>query len=257
MGELARGALELVFPERCASCGVAIEEGASLCALCAESLDCPGPFACSRCGEPQPPPGPLAAAIAEARAGQPPTIVCSRCRAVPPAFARAQAPYLYGGALATAIGRLKFAGLRELAAPLGRTLAPALIEVVANVEPPAMIVAVPLHPRRLRAREFNQALLLARAAAAAVRAAGGHTPPLDPTALRRTIDTLPQIGLPPPKRAANVRRAFRASARVAGYDVVLVDDVLTTGATANACARALMEAGARRVVVLTLARAAP
>lgn len=213
-----QGLLELCFPARCAACGRRVSEGAALCDLCGESLE-----------------------------------------PAPPGCAGGRAPYLYGGQLAVALGRFKFDGHPEVAAPLGALLAPALAEALHEVGAAALVVPVPLHPRRLRRREFNQALLLLRAARATLRRAGARDVPApDPGALRRVRDTRPQIELGASERQANVADAFRADPRrVAGRVVLLVDDVLTTGATAASCVRALRAAGAVRVEVLTLARAVP
>ncbi len=122
-----------------------------------------------------------------------------------------------------------------------------------------LIVPVPLHRRRLRAREFNQATELAaalRETARALDAPLGRVA-LDARALERTRDTPPQTGLDAPQRRRNVLDAFavRDPARVRGRRVLLVDDVMTTGATADACAAALDRAGAAAVLVLTLCRA--
>jgi ComF family protein len=214
---LGQGLLELLFPARCAACGRRGAEGVALCAVCAESLVPAAPGA-----------GP-------------------------------RAPYLYGGQLAVAIARFKFEGHPEVAGPLGALLAPALGEALAALPPGPLLVPVPLHPRRLRRREFNQALLLLRAARTALRRAGrGAAPAPDVHALRRVRDTRPQVELGATARLANVAGAFRADPRrVAGRDVLLVDDVLTTGATVGACAAALRAAGAARVEALTLARALP
>jgi ComF family protein len=240
---LGRGLLEIAFPARCAACGRRVPEAAALCELCALSVEGPGPARCGRCGEP------LAAAPAPGLDAR-----CGRCLAAPPAFTRASAPYRHEGALATAVSRFKFGGRPELARPLGALLAPALDEALGRGA--ELVVPVPLHPRRLREREFNQALLLAARAAAALARGAARPPRPDARALVRRRPTRPQIGLTPAERAANVRGAFAADgARVAGRAVLLVDDVLTTGATADACARALLEAGARAVEVLTLTRA--
>jgi ComF family protein len=145
--------------------------------------------------------------------------------------------------------QLKYAGRRRSAGRLAETLLeePAVRALVATSD---VLVPVPLHPRRLRERGFNQSALLAREIA---RRTGKAT---CPDALRRRLDTVPQAGLSAAARRRNVRDAFAVQRRaaVAGRTVVLVDDVLTTGATALACARRLGEAGAREVRLLTVAR---
>lgn len=218
-----RGFLELVFPPRCAACGVLGQE--PFCPACAEAVD-PAPPGCRRCGRPG-----LDA-------------VCGACLAQPPAFDAVRPGGLLGGPLADAIHALKYRGRPALARPLGEWLA-------ARVELPegAKLVPVPLAPRRRRERGHDQAALLAEALA---RAAGRERLR---RALRRVRDTPPQVGRDRAARARNVQGAFAASSEVAGQDVVLVDDVVTTGATADACARALKAAGARSVVVVSLARA--
>ena len=167
---------------------------------------------------------------------------CRPCRERAPPFATARAPYLHGGALCEAIHRLKYGGAEELARPLAM-----LFE---GCEPPrAQVVAhIPLHPARLRARGYDQAALLARELA---RRLGLPARAL----LDRVRPTRPQVGLDRTRREANVGGAFRARRAAAGLRVCLVDDVLTTGATAAAAARALLAAGAARVEVRTLSRA--
>ncbi|MFN8545876.1 MAG: phosphoribosyltransferase family protein [Candidatus Binatia bacterium] len=142
--------------------------------------------------------------------------------------------------------RLKFEGRRTVAATLGDLLA-ARYPFAAD----ALVVPVPLHPRRLRARGFNQALLLAH------RLARRRCLDLGVRALVRLRDTAAQADLGADGRQANIRAAFavRQPATVVGRAIVLVDDVMTTGATANACASALRAAGAERVDVLTVGRA--
>jgi ComF family protein len=145
--------------------------------------------------------------------------------------------------LARAVRALKFRGHRAVAATLGEAMARVLPS-----GPHDLVVPVPLHVARLRERGYNQAVLLARALA---RTAGLH---VMPSGLVRRRPTPAQADLDAVARRANVRGAFVAPARLAGAAVVLVDDVLTTGATADACARALRAAGARRVSVLTVGR---
>ncbi len=188
---------------------------------------------CARCGIPRPP------SVA----------TCAACLAHPPAFdvARALGLYLAEGAqlnpLASAVRALKFRGHRAVAGTLGRAMAG-----IVPAGPHDLVIPVPLHVSRLRERGYNQAALLARALA---RTAGLA---LLPNGLVRRRPTPAQAELDAGARRTNVHAAFVASARVAGAAVVLVDDVLTTGATADACARALRDAGARRVSVVTVGR---
>lgn len=158
------------------------------------------------------------------------------------------AVFAYGGAVATAIVRLKYACRSDLAARFGSVMGAAASEreLAAAID---VVVPVPLHPRRLAERGFDQAALLAGPVAR--RLAVRHAP----RALIRTRDTPRQASLDRSARTSNVTAAFecRAPARVNGRRVLLVDDVRTTGATLRACAEALREAGAREVVSLVLA----
>jgi ComF family protein len=223
--------LELLYPERCAACDE-LCEAPGLCARCAQSLYPTAPC-CPVCALPE---------------GGPHGVLCRRCRLSPPPYARLVAPWRYGGELAAAIRRFKYGGARgggrpELARPLGRML---MSFLPGDVD---LVVAVPLHPRRLRERGFNQAEALARAARPPA-AVAGHV-------LKRRRATDEQAGLSRAARARNVAGAFavRDERRVRGRRVLLVDDVVTTGATVSACARALRAAGAAVVVVAALARA--
>lgn len=146
---------------------------------------------------------------------------------------------------------LKYGGRRRAAGRLAAALLeePAVRLLVATSD---VLVPVPLHPRRLRERGYNQSALLAREIGRRTGTAAC------PDALVRRLDTAPQAGLSAAARRRNVREAFavRRAASVAGRTVVLVDDVLTTGATALACARRLEEAGAGEIRLLTVARVA-
>lgn len=222
--------VDLVLPRRCPGCSqvLALPAGHGFCDLCWQTVilvDDP----CARCGLPDC--GPL----------------CAKCRAEPPPFATTSAPWVYGGQLALAIQGLKYNGLSHHCRPLG-----ALLRDLHLPEPIDRALPVPLHRKRLRQRGFNQAALLA------VEALQGTGVKVHFDLLRRTRDTTCQAGLDLPSRQENVRGAFSASHNgVSGERLLLVDDVMTTGATVTECARTLISAGAKEVHVLTLARAVP
>lgn len=225
--------LAVVFPQACPACHQSLDRPTRgpLCGTCWLSLPRHPQPACA-CGGPASPAG-----------------ACGRCRRGLSPFGAGASLGPYEGALRTAIHELKYGGQRRVAARLAEA---ALREssVRALLEPGAVLVPVPLHPRRRRERGFNQSELLAREIARRTHA------PVAPSALVRRADTPPQTGLSAAARRANVRGAFavRQRARITGRCVVLIDDVFTTGATAQACARALREAGAADVRLLTMAR---
>lgn len=222
----ARALLELVYPPRCAACGEPVR-AEPFCPVCAGAVD-PVPAGCLRCGAPGPDP------------------LCGACLASPPAFDAVQAGGLFGGPLADAVHALKYGNRPALARPLGAWLA-----ARARLPDGALVVSVPLGRARRIARGYDQAALLADAVARASGARGRRLR----GALRRVRETPPQVGRTRTERAQNVAGAFEATGAVAGRDLVLVDDVVTTGATADAAARALRRAGAHSVRVLALARA--
>jgi len=187
---------------------------------------------------------------------------CRACRRAPFAFVEVVAACEYGGALADAIVRMKHGSWRDLARRLARLLVDPLALVLARGGFTAAdaLMPVPLHARKLRRRGFNQALELARLACALLgrRApvASPGLPALERRLLIRIRDTRELGRMGPAARREEVAGAFAVSdaRRVRGRRVLLVDDVLTTGATLNECARALVAAGSREVRVVALAR---
>ncbi len=233
-----RALLDLLFPPRCAGCR---RRGAWFCPACTGLLQSLAPPWCARCGAPLPP--------AAGRA-----VLCRPCRDGGPfALDWARAAFLFADPLREAIHRFKYKGERARAEGLGAALIPLLERHGSGVGDgaiaEALIVPVPLDPARRRGRGFNRAEELARVLAT------GSGRPVD-GGLARVRATRPQVGLDRAARRANVRGAFAwRGAALVGRPVVLVDDVMTTGATAEECAVALKAAGVGGVGLLTVARA--
>lgn len=240
---LWRSLLDLLYPPACLACRRPTP-APGFCSTCRAAIrTCTAP-GCRRCGTPF-----LQAALVE--------YDCSRCGRRPPAYRRARARALYrsGGPAAdplpAVLQRYKYG--RDV------TLAPVLGDLVAEAELARggdydLIVPVPLHRERLRWRGFNQSLLLARHIARRIDT------PVAPRLLCRTRPTAPQVDLDEKARQANVAGAFAVAAsdarRLRDRRILLVDDVLTTGATVDECSKALRRGGAAVVDVLVLARAA-
>ncbi len=168
----------------------------------------------------------------------------------------ARAVGIHQGGLKELVHGLKYRGRRDLAHPMGRMLHDTF-ERYWHTPPVDAVVPIPLHVKRLRQRGFNQSALLLRAwQRASSEAAVGWTPPSCSTALLRTRRTAPQTGLSRRERRRNMRGAFTVDekAGLEGQRLVLLDDVLTTGATVEEAARVLMAAGAASVDVLTFTR---
>lgn len=238
--------LDLVFPAMCPVCGGPLGAGRRdpLCGACWEGVERLTPPWCWTCGLPfgRFAGGEWASADHAHR--------CADCRRHPPAFSYARAAARYGGVVREALHAFKFLGRRALAGPLGDLMAE-MGRLSLPVPDPDLLIPVPLHPRRERERGFNQSLLLAR------RLGRAWGLPVRVDILARTVATPPQTDLGAEERRANVRRAFalRRPELVAGRHVILVDDIVTTGSTAGACAARLREGGAATVGVVSVARA--
>lgn len=230
--------LDLAYPPTCLVCREAVGAQGGLCARCWQEMSfIERPF-CERLGSPF-------GREEGARDG----MISAEAAAYPPVFHRARAVALYGGGAQSLVSRLKFHDRLELAEPMGRWMARAGAELLGDA---ALLLPMPLHRLRLAERRYNQAAELARIVSRE------SATPMDTLTLERVKRTQPQVGLSRSQRAANLAGAFRVepegAARILGLNLVLIDDVLTTGATANAAARALLRAGAARVDLLVFAR---
>jgi ComF family protein len=236
--------LNLIYPDTCFLCSAptARRQDCGVCASCwQKALELKiVPPVCLCCGLPF------------HNFGEDAGHLCGNCLLEAPAFSAARSFGYYTGEMATLIQGLKFQGRRNLTALLAPLLARTLSESWEREEFD-LIVPVPLHPRRRRNRGYNQSGLLAQALSAQIAV------PFGDRALRRIRPTLPQVGLSNPQRLENVRKAFVCPdpPKVSGKRILLVDDVITTGATTASAAQALLRAGCFRVSVLTVARALP
>ncbi|MFQ5893422.1 MAG: ComF family protein, partial [Nitrospinota bacterium] len=232
---------DVLFPRRCLTCEAFLPDRphAHLCPACTEQVSGYPDPSCETCGQPFWTFG-ASFIAADAR--------CGLCRTHPPPFVKARAVGLYRGYLKRLILLMKYRPKAQAAFALGGFLAEAYPRLFGDLVPEA-VVPIPLHTERFLEREFDQSVLMAR------RLAWEAGWPLRRW-LRRVRPTPPQSRLSRAGRHANVRRAFAVAprARPEGRTVLLVDDVLTTGATAREAARALVQAGARAVYVYTAAR---
>jgi ComF family protein len=240
--DVSNAALRLLLAPECAACAAPLDRPLSgpICPACWRGVARLTPPWCRRCGDA------VNADLGNAGPREGEHGSCVRCRQHPPAFEVARSAGRYDGALRQIIHAFKYANRRTLSAPLA-----ALLSDVGRplLEEADGAVPVPLHPWRRIRRGFNQADDLAQHLGLPIL-----------RVLRRCRHGPPQAGLPAGRRRANVRAAYAVRWRPAGCGVrgrvlVLVDDVMTTGATLDACSRALLEAGARSVRALTVARA--
>jgi len=237
--QLINRVVHTLLPVDCTSCGEALWDDPIpfFCQPCwSQIASVQGPV-CPRCSFPFPSPVALAHS---------PFHLCGPCRRRPPAYTKAWTLYAYKSPLREAISKFKYHGKVTLARPLADLM------IAAFAHPPEIdcILPVPLHPLRLREREYNQSLLLADCLSRHYKV------PVLCNVLLRTRHTLPQTGLNRAARLKNLRRSFTVTqpARITGKHLLLVDDVFTTGTTVNECAKTLRKAGAGEVYVETLAR---
>lgn len=236
MRALCRAGLDLALPPLCPSCRAPLAGGPGLCADCWSKLSLIEPPYCVRLGIPfayDPGPG----------------LLSMEAIANPPAYDRARAAVRYDDIARKLVHAFKYTDRLDLAPMMGRWMARAGHELLVEAD---ALVPVPLHWRRLWGRRFNQSATLAGVIS------GSCGVPVLHDALKRVRATPQQVGLSKIQRADNVQGAFQVSpeksADVSGRRLVLIDDVLTSGATVDTCARVLLRAGAAHVDVLVFAR---
>lgn len=235
VNSIFEASLDLLFPQHCTLCGLRSGRGIPLCPACQEDLR-PNASHCALCALPLP-----ALALTVDR-------LCGNCQRKIPPFQRTLAPWLYTEHLSHLIKRWKFSRDTRLTKVLARLWLAGVEELAA----PDLIVPVPLHWRRLCLRGFNQSDLLARELRSQCPLL--HQVPIATRRVRRRRATAAQSGMDASARNRNLRGAFTVNLACDKLRVAIVDDVLTTGATAAALATALNGAGARRVDVWCIAR---
>lgn len=236
LARFARGAADVVFPPVCVQCRGLVEDSGyrHLCVRCAGHLAIVSPPCCTTCGHPF---------YGEVHGER----LCPHCEGLAPAFREGRTAVLLKGPSRTLVHELKYRGALHVLDDIGEIMrrAPGLAEFVRD----AVLVPVPLHPRKERERGYNQSRLIAERLA---QIAGGSTcvRPL----LRRTVDTVSQTGFDRRTRRQNLKNAFALARRAvinSKHHYLLVDDVFTTGSTLNSCARVLRRAGCLNLDVVT------
>lgn len=217
-----------LLAQDCLLCAAA-SDNEILCAACAADLPLLQKPHCPSCALPTP--------IGE---------ICGRCLTKPPHYDATLAAYSYDFPLDKLVQSFKYGHRLALGAYFGRQLAALAKNIAAD-----LIIPLPLHPLRLRERGFNQALELARPAGRALNL------PIDSASCSRTRNTPAQANLAWRERTKNIRGAFHCAADFTGKRIILVDDVMTTGASLDECARTLKLHGATEVILLVVARALP
>ncbi|MEA1051796.1 ComF family protein [Lamprobacter modestohalophilus] len=245
----AEQALTLLYPPTCVLCGAPGVAGRDLCAGCHADLPLLGPH-CTRCAQPF-----SGREHQSGESGSEAAGICGRCQRQPPPYERCTAAFRYEDPLPTLVGGIKFQSKLNLIRLLGDLLADALTAARADEsqhpgwETPDAILPVPLHPRRLRIRGYNQALELARLVSRRLDI------PINHRCCQRTRSTQAQSELNEERRFSNIRGAFEVtSTRPLPRRIAILDDVVTTGATVSELARVLKQAGCERIDIWALAR---
>lgn len=236
-----RTCFDIVLPARCLGCGEIVDVQGTLCASCWEAVAFLAPPWCARCG--------LPFELDMTEEGRKETTLCPECAQTPPLWRHARAVFRYAGVGKTLILKFKHGDRIDLVPPFGRWLAEAGRDMFTDAD---IIVPVPLHYRRLISRLYNQSALLA-------------TNLEKRTGVKAAVEVLQRVRHTPPQghmgrtaRKHNVSGAFRvkpgSAAWIKDKRIILIDDVMTTGATLNACVQVLVDEGVKSVDVLTIAR---
>tara|TARA_R110000782_G_scaffold78276_5_gene155128 strand:+ start:4714 stop:5538 length:825 start_codon:yes stop_codon:yes gene_type:complete len=243
LGQLARMtidfALDFALPPRCPGCGTIVEGDDRFCQTCWSGIAFLSDPCCARCGIPF-----------EVDMGA--DACCGPCLAHPPPWESARAALAYGDTARTVALRLKYGRRTGVARLMARTMLPRVPKAIGQAGESALIIPVPLHRLRLWGRGFNQALVIARHLGKALAV------PVDPFSLRRVKATRPLRDLSSRQRERTVKGAFSLdparTALISGKTILLIDDIHTSGATARACTRTLLQGGAAQVHLLCWAR---
>jgi competence protein ComFC len=233
MRKIVDALIDLIFPPRCSVCGK--NSAQALCGSCIANIQYLNDDVCQICGSPR---------DKYFNSG-----VCSDCRKQKPVYQMARSAAIYSGVMKNAIHHYKFNGVKRLSSPLSELLVRSVKSSGIPLQQVDQVIPVPLSAKREAKRGFNQAYELANGISKAFNIN------IDNSSLKKIKDVRPQFELKRSERFENIKGAFKASKIMEGKGILLVDDIFTTGATACEASRALIDAGARYIYVVTLARA--